>query len=181
MQQIHRKTSMSKCQSNFIEYTLRHGCSPVNLRHIFRTLFQRTPLDGCFWILLDFFTFFVRDCGILFCYRSSRLKVFCEKGVLRNFAKFIEKHLRQSIFLIKLQASGKKETQVFSSEFCEIFKNTFSYSVPPVAASVNLMIYSPKTLQCTIKLPFSGWECSFILLRPGWLYTLQKKSKSLKR
>ena len=181
MQQIHRKTSMSKCQSNFIEYTLRHGCSPVNLRHIFRRPFPKNTSWWLLLILLDFFTFFVRDCGILFCYRSSRLKVFCEKGVLRNFAKFIGKHLRQSIFLIKLQASGKKETQVFSSEFCEIFKNTFSYSVPPVAASVNLMIYSPKTLQCTIKLPFSGWECSFILLRPGWLYTLQKKSKSLKR
>ena len=26
-------------------------------------------------------------------------------------------------------------TQVFSYEFCEIFKNTFSYRTPPVAAS----------------------------------------------
>ena len=33
----------------------------------------------------------------------------------------------------------KKETlaQVFSCEFCEISKNTFSYGTPPVAASVN--------------------------------------------
>ena len=43
-------------------------------------------------------------------------------------------------FLIKLQASCnfiKKETlaQVFSCEFCEISKNTFSYRTPPVAAS----------------------------------------------
>ena len=32
----------------------------------------------------------------------------------------------------------KKETleQVFSCEFCEIFKNTFSYRTPPVAVSV---------------------------------------------
>ena len=31
----------------------------------------------------------------------------------------------------------KKETvaQIFSSEFCEISKNTFSYRTPPVAAS----------------------------------------------
>ena len=28
-------------------------------------------------------------------------------------------------------------TQVFSCEFCEIFKNTFSYGTPPVAASRN--------------------------------------------
>ena len=39
---------------NFIEITLQHGCSPVNSLHIFRklflrTLFLRTPLEGCFW------------------------------------------------------------------------------------------------------------------------------------
>ena len=30
-----------KLQSNFIEITLRHGCSPVNLQHIFRTPFPK--------------------------------------------------------------------------------------------------------------------------------------------
>ena len=40
-----------KLQSNFIEITLRHECSPVNLLHIFRTLFLKTPLEGCFWML----------------------------------------------------------------------------------------------------------------------------------
>ena len=49
MQQIYRRTPMSKCdfnkvakqhmQSNFIETALRYGCSPVNLWHIFRTPF----------------------------------------------------------------------------------------------------------------------------------------------
>ena len=34
---------------NFTETTLRHEWSPVNLLHIFRTLFARTPLGGCFW------------------------------------------------------------------------------------------------------------------------------------
>ena len=44
-------------------------------------------------------------------------------------------------FLIKLQTEAcnfiKKATlgQVFSLEFCEIFKNTFSYRTPQVAAS----------------------------------------------
>ena len=32
--------------------------------------------------------------------------MFCEKGVLKNFTKFTGKHLYQSLFLIKLQASG---------------------------------------------------------------------------
>ena len=37
------------------------------------------------------------------CYhRSSRQEVSCEKGVLRNFAKFTGKYLWQSLFLIKV-------------------------------------------------------------------------------
>ena len=30
--------------------TLQDGCSPVNLLHVFRHLFLRTPLGGCFCI-----------------------------------------------------------------------------------------------------------------------------------
>ena len=44
-------------------------------------------------------------------YRSSRpegvlflQKVFCKKGVLKNFAKFIGKHLRHSLFFNKVAA-----------------------------------------------------------------------------
>ena len=40
-----------KFQSNFIEIALRYECFPVNLLHIFRTLFTRSPLGGCFRIL----------------------------------------------------------------------------------------------------------------------------------
>ena len=57
--------------------------------------------------------------------RSSRLELFCRKGVLRNFAKF-----KASNFI-------KKQTpaQVFSCEFCDISKNIVFYRTPPVAAS----------------------------------------------
>ena len=37
-------------------------------------------------------------------FRSSHPEVFCKKDVLRNFPKFSGKHLRQSLFLIRLQA-----------------------------------------------------------------------------
>ena len=52
-----------------------------------------------------------------FCKKRCSVK----KGVLRNFAKFIGKHLCQGLFF------NKKDTlaQVFSCEFCEISKNTF--------------------------------------------------------
>ena len=46
MQQIYRRTPMLNVTSirllcNFIEITLRHGCSPVNLLSIFRTRFTK--------------------------------------------------------------------------------------------------------------------------------------------
>ena len=34
--------------------------------------------------------------------RSSRPEVFCKKGVLRNFTKFIAKHLCQGLFFNKV-------------------------------------------------------------------------------
>ena len=43
-----------KLLCNFIELALQHGYSPVNLLHNFRTLFLRTPLDGCFYVFLKF-------------------------------------------------------------------------------------------------------------------------------
>ena len=56
MQQIYRRTPMSKCDfnlskllCNFIEITLRHACSPVDLLHIFRTPFL---MNTCGWLLL---------------------------------------------------------------------------------------------------------------------------------
>ena len=63
--------------------------------------------------------------------RRSHRGCSVRKGVYRNIAKLTEKHLCQSLFLIKLQAEAcnfiKKETlaQVFSCEFSEISKSIF--------------------------------------------------------
>ena len=81
---------------------------------------------------------------------SSRPEVFCQKDVLRNFAKFTGKHLRKSLFFDKVAGFRlKKETlvQVLSCEFCEILKNTFFYRTPLVAASERTSFYgTPKCL-----------------------------------
>ena len=42
-------TGEHPCRSgNFIEITPQHGCSPVNLLYVFRILFPRNTLVGCF-------------------------------------------------------------------------------------------------------------------------------------
>ena len=44
---------MPKLLSNFIEITLSHGCSPVNLLHIFKTPFQQNTSG---WLFLKTLT-----------------------------------------------------------------------------------------------------------------------------
>ena len=41
-----RSASSINLQSNFIEITLRHGCSLVNLLHVFRTPFPKSTSGG---------------------------------------------------------------------------------------------------------------------------------------
>ena len=49
MRQIYRRTPMPKCVFNFIENPLWHGCSLVNLPHIFRIPFPKSTSE---WLLL---------------------------------------------------------------------------------------------------------------------------------
>ena len=77
--------------------------------------------------------------------RSSRLEVFCKKGILKNFAKFTAKHR------------------------CQRCQNTFSYRTPPVAASILLMwphtfcYYILKKFLKTLQI-----QCSVLLLPDLW-------------
>ena len=63
--------------------------------------------------------------------RNGRSQMFFKIGVLKNFSIFTGKHLCWSLLLNKWQtfksAALLKETptQLFSCEYCEIFKNTF--------------------------------------------------------
>ena len=60
--------------------------------------------------------------------QNSHRRCSVRNGVLRNFAKFTGKHLCQSLYFNKVACNFIKiETlaQVFSCEFCDIFKNAF--------------------------------------------------------
>ena len=63
-------------------------------------------------------------------FRSSRPEVFYKKGVLRKFANFTEKHLCQSLFLIKLKSAcnfikNVALAQMFSCEFTKFLRTSF--------------------------------------------------------
>ena len=101
------------------------------------------PLS-CVWnsamFPIMFYKLFNANSTLFLFLRSSRPEVFCKKGVLRNFAKITGKHLCKSLFFDKVTglrlATLLKKRQLFSYEFWEISKNTFSYRTRPVAASV---------------------------------------------
>ena len=71
------------------------------------------------------------------------------KSVLKNFAKFTRKHLCGSLFINKV-------AQIFSCEFCKIFKNT----------------YFEEHLSTTVDFWLSSKYASIISgnLLPDWLY-----------
>ena len=86
------------------------------------------PHNFIFKSPLNFFENFSKRCSM-------------KSDALRNFAKLTGKHLCQSLLFNKVAGLCnviKKNTlaEVFSCGFCEIFKNTFFYITPMVAASL---------------------------------------------
>ena len=67
--------------------------------------------------------------------KKQPFAMFFKIGVLKYFAIFTGKHRCWSLLLVKLHAYNfiKKETptQVFSYEYCKLFKNSFFYRTPP--------------------------------------------------
>ena len=59
--------------------------------------------------------------------RSSRPKVFCKKGVHRNFSKFTGKHLCQSLFFNKVDSLLKKRLwhRCFPVNFAKFLRTPF--------------------------------------------------------
>ena len=118
--------------------------SEEHLERLLLRVFQRTSLLGfksperlitmfVFYILniksvqtnTRYFLLLVNNLELIMSiwFRSSRLKVFCKKGVLRNFTKFTGKHLCQSIFFNKNYGSrhwGNLEKSLLLLLYCTI-------------------------------------------------------------
>ena len=85
------------------------NCRKVNLK--WNVSFTGKILARSFWNL-------VGNAFIARLNRSSRIEVFCKRGVLTNFEKLTRKHQCESLLLNKVAG------------LCEISKNTFSYRIP---------------------------------------------------
>ena len=99
--------------TKFVKKRLLHRCFLVNIVKFRRTSFF---IEHLRWLLPDLFL----ACG------SSCLEMLCKKGVLINFTKFTGKHKKEKI---------DTPVWVFSCEYCKIYKNSFSYRIPPLATS----------------------------------------------
>ena len=86
------------------------------------------------WFITKKLTFLTPDTHTSVCVlgdkkRSSRPKMFCKKGVFRNFAKFTGKHLCQSLFLNKVAGLSlfKKRLwhRCFLVNFAKFLRNLF--------------------------------------------------------
>ena len=92
MQQIYRRTPMPKCDfnkvaCNFIEITLRHGCFPVNLLHIFGTPFLKNT-SGRLLLQLrrsDNFRYLQFICSIKICDIDLLSEISPTKKILKIF------------------------------------------------------------------------------------------------
>ena len=104
-------------------------------------------------------------------HRFSRSSRRCSvKKVVLNISQNWQENLYQSLIFNKVaglrpQACNliKKETlvQVFTREFCEIYKNTFFYRMHPVAVSV-LYSWGIHSFLLT-------WNCFFFMTYSRWL------------
>ena len=119
----------------------------INTRHFHNSinhqehLFHRTLITSCFRPANIAKNNFLRTTFLQNTARSSCLQMFFKTSIINIFSNFIGKHLCWSLILKNFQAEGlqlhekKSPTQFFSWEVCEIFRNTFSYTSPPVTAS----------------------------------------------
>ena len=110
-------------------------------------------------------------------FKKQPPEMFFKKTVFNNFAIFIGKDLCWSLFLIKLQVIRtlklqffKNPTQVFSCEYCEIFKNTnFEEHLQTVASE----FYSNEFASAVIHR-----KCNSLLPYPAGIYLLKVNNRN---
>ena len=93
--------------------------------------------------------------------RTRYSQMFLKVRVLKNFAIFTVKHLCWNPFLKK-----ETPTQVFSCEYCEIFKNSLFYRTQCVYPNGNSFLYSEiRSFTVVPKRPFIFFTAKYKILK----------------
>ena len=126
IQQIYRRTPVSKCDFNKVAFGMGVLLYIywISSEHLFtRIPFYKKTYGVLLLVVLIQYLYQI--------YRSTHPKVFCKK-VLKNFTKFTGKHLCWSLFFIKLEAGAlqfylKRDsgTSVFLWTLWNFFKKLF--------------------------------------------------------
>ena len=147
MGQIYRRTFVLKCEFNevtlqLIKIALRHGCSPVNLEHIFRTPFPKNTSGGLLLFLVFSQRLTQKSLKLItipvFILRFLLNLFFNFDLVIISFFKFlvIKTLLCRSIFIFRCACLFKT------------FKKAFSYSL-------YVLLITVSKLACKVVLKFS--------------------------
>ena len=89
----YRSMTSIKIQSNFIEITLQHGCSPVNSLHIFRAPFPKNTSGG---LLLNL----QKPNSVTDFFHENALRIFC--GRKKTYSQNNSKIVQYFCFLVNL-------------------------------------------------------------------------------
>ena len=136
-----------KKQSNFIEIKLRHGCSPVNLLHIFKTPFPKNTSGGMLLkqknlrrlrSLYKWNCFFINECtepkakilgdfAYITCYKRKYTKLYTQGGFLNLIVVQPDKtfllHSRVANNLRFVSGSERRPTSTFNI-FLSFYQNS---------------------------------------------------------
>ena len=105
----------------------------------------------------------------MYCFRCSRPEVFCKKGVLRNFAKFTEKQLCQSLFFSKV--AGRKSSHRRCS-VKKMFLNILQNSQEKTCARVSFLIKLQASCNFIKKeTPTQVFSCEFCEISKNTFFT----------
>ena len=117
---------------NFVEITLGHGCSPVNLQHIFRTPFpkntsgRKKPTDQN----LELFT-----ANSIWCYLSANDSLVHRDSIKKIFQKVVQNFTGMAKFLFNKVSRMQKQkytlSYVLNHVIYEIYRDIFFYKIPP--------------------------------------------------
>ena len=123
--------------------------------------------DVCYCMLFLMVVLFLE----LMKFGSSRPEVFCKKGVLRNFAKFIGKHLCQSLFFNQV-AGLRPATLLKKRLWCRCFSVNFAkfLRTPFLTEHIRwlLLEVSEKLQVCSL---LNSW-CKYIALQFIWTFDI---------